>query len=260
MILILNRDGSITKKIWNSDLRQDELKPMEAIDVLAYLMETVELAEGFTVRDYFKIVEKHEMLHLLDHYFEPFLEEVRKCPAEGCTDSDHVAIEFRKYVSADFGDDAHISMDYSLICKTPDEHTTPDENGYTHYGISFVPMSKLLDVPITFGKLGIHRISNKKAEEFSYEFITYYSLWDFIRGFIWEISFYGVPEERDAQKEELMDRVESIQNGTAQLLSLEEVMDNLNITTDLDAVTEKGTDNERQEDVDAPGDSDSAGS
>jgi hypothetical protein len=217
MILILNRNGSITKKIWNGKKRKNELKPMQEMDVLAYLMEPVELAKGFTVRDYFKVVQKYKMLQLLDHYFEPYLEELKKCPAKGCAAPDMKSIEVHKYVTVNFEKDAYVVLDVSGIAKKKDEH------GNIHYGVDFMPLSKMLDLPITFGKMGIHSISMDKKKEFNYKYPTSYTLWDLIRGFIWEISFYGVPQERDAQKDELMKRVEEVENGTAKLIPYDEV-------------------------------------
>lgn len=208
-ILTLQRDGKIIHK--------ERKKAVSTKgEILAYLGYIVELEKGFTIRDLFKVITKYKALQLIDNYFFAFLKEVKKCPKSGCKDKDMAAIAFQKICSTDFGEN-HTYIDIHAATKKP------DKDGQTRYAVDFMPLSKMLDLPIIFDPILICSMAKNAKEEYRYEHPTDYTLWELVHGFIWELSFYGVPAERDEKKKEVMDRMEEVENGTAVLIPFEEI-------------------------------------
>jgi hypothetical protein len=207
--ITLARNGTIIYK------RNNKVIPTKSI--LAYLSYNIEIKKGFTVRDLFKIINRYKFLQLLDDYYPAYIEEFRKCPQSNCKARGVKAITVQRVCSTDFGE----TYTYIYISALRNK---PDENGETHSSVSFMGLNKMLDLPIQFEPILICSFSKEDKEDFRYIFPTYYNLWDLVNGFINELSFYGVPSERDKKKIELMTLVEEVESGRAKLIPHNQVL------------------------------------
>ena len=210
--IILSRNGSIIHK--------DRNEAISTKRILAYLSYTIELEKGFTVRDYFKIVNKYKLLQVLNNFYPAYIKEFRKCPKTNCKGRDVKAIAIQKVCSTDFGK-TYTYIDVNALRKKPDEH------GGTQYAIDFMRLDKMLDLPLTFEPILICSISKKGKDDFRHTFPTFYSLWDVVDGLINELSFYGIPFERDNMKKEIISRMEEVRKGTAKLIPYNVVLKNV---------------------------------
>ncbi len=196
---------------------------------LSLLSYNVELEDGYTLRDYFRMVTYHDNLQALDLYFPPYIEEYEKCPDSGCLEEDMPTLQLTKIIEVtkwdnkpgeeSFEDEIndHVNINGS--------RTDPNE---PPWGISFVPLSKILDTPIVL-KEAIYCVDDHKrspGDKKSYDEEIYkgnYSLWDFVHSIIYELSWYGTPKETEEKSEELNESVEKVRSGEAELIPFEEV-------------------------------------
>jgi len=202
--LILKKDKNIYLKRWiYGDKKKEGEYENTIIDkkfILSFLDISIEIEENFTLRDWFEIVLNYDLLQKLDLYFPSFIKEYKSCPVEKCCD------------------DIISSITISRIIELPENHNEEielyiDVGGYSKkedhsYSLSFNPLSNLLDLPIILKKCLICYTPEKSVE---YENI--YTLGEFIKSVIWEISFYGEPKERDKEFEKVKDIMSDITDG-----------------------------------------------
>lgn len=107
----------------------------------------------------------------------------------------------------------------------------PDEYDCVNYGVSFTPANELAKLPIKVNTEFVIYKSLKKSPFFEekYKGVAKPTLFQIIYGIFWELSFYGGPEDRDAQFAELKRRCDEVKNGKAKLIPWEEVKENLGI-------------------------------
>ena len=133
-----------------------------------------------------------------------------------------------------------------VVCDDIKEHMSEEEveklqnEGYRQaYAIELTHISKLADyvikkcqkISITDYDAGIH-----KDDEFNKEIdmIPSISLVELIYSVFYELSFFGGPEERDLMKEDLVQRVKDIKDGTAETVPWEEVKERLSERLNID--------------------------
>lgn len=195
IVLNLKSDGSIyINSKSNEGGSCEEIKNDIVLNFLKY---PILLDNEYTLRSYFKMIEKYPDLQKLDLFYSSFLEEYNKCPKEGCKEEGI--------------DEIHISTDFELEKEIEEYSMTYSWHIFginyvddVNYGLDFLPLSHLLDIPIKIvdGYFSKINYNNIKTEE---QFICKSELimWDFIQSFIWELSFYGVPEKRNLESKEL---------------------------------------------------------
>ncbi|MFW6219247.1 MAG: hypothetical protein ACOC33_00135 [bacterium] len=100
---------------------------------------------------------------------------------------------------------------------------------------SFTPLNQLKDVEIKLNKeIKIIKYPYEKHENGNYADLIGgvdhdMNLFTFIDAFLWEISFYGLPEDRNKVEDELMERMEEARNGESKdYISLDEFIEKLN--------------------------------
>lgn len=108
----------------------------------------------------------------------------------------------------------------------------PYEYGQTNYGIGFSPVHELAPLPVKINKEFIigETLKEKPFFQEKYKANAKPTLFQIIYGIFWELSFHGGPESRNAMFSELTRRVKEVEDGTAKLIPMEEVMENLGIS------------------------------
>lgn len=228
--LIVKKGGFLEKQIWeyNNVKKKGEYKYFKIKEksptVLFYLNKVIELENGFTVRDWFKLVINYPALQKLDYFIDSYLEEYKICPQSGCINSENKinVIALQKIIKFENYEDNH-NYDSCIFIDVFGQ--TKDE---IHYGIDFLHLKNYLDMPMKLLQGITYRESYKKEEKKdlkternNYEIINvYYTLFDLISSFIDEISFHGIPKEKDEKMNELKEIIERIKRGEEKMVEI----------------------------------------
>lgn len=199
MELILKKGGDIVLKIHEAKEVYKEVLFTEDKNPLSLLLYPIILEEGYTVRDLFKMVEKYCELQLIDNLFPYYVNEYVMCDGQGCVTKDMLAVTIQKTFVLN-EDDLDEVIDVGGRGSTDD------------YAIDFTPLKELLDVPLILDKWLIFTVATqtKKYLEKSY------TLWEVLSSFIYEIGFYGKPEDRDREFALVSSTVEEVKKSMAE--------------------------------------------
>ena len=152
-------------------------------EVLMFLGYRVELEEGYTLRGFFRMFEKYAPLAKLNAFLTDCLQRYRACPAEQCVSSGIEYLQFYKTVEMiGFPGEPRLEI-YNTLCGVCGPDTCE---------IKSFHLESLLDMPLTLGNLK-HIVFGDKVDVFEFE--TMFSLFEFIDGIIWELSFQGTPKQ-----------------------------------------------------------------
>lgn len=229
--LVLKRKGYISTKRWkyNEETKEGgwEIKELKEFNtILDFLKYNVELEEGYTLRDWFHMILNYPNLQKIDKYFESYLEEFRLCPQSDCFSERMPSLQFTKTINITLykndNKEEKLKNDVEIYNSFSGNRQNSDE---PDWGLDFLPLKEYLDTPIKLGK-GIlikedHNLPIKESYK-TEEYETTYALWDIVQYIIWEISFYGTPERRDQESEELSEIHTEIENGKSKLTLLDE--------------------------------------
>lgn len=150
-------------------------------DPLIFLSSQVELEKGYTLRSYFRMIRKYPTLSKLNVFFSSYMEQYVASPPSDCSYDGFDYLAFRKTVEMiGFPGEPRLEIYNSL-------HGV---HGTETFEIKFVGLERLLDMPLKLGKLK-HVVFGDNVDVF--EFDTVFSLFEFIEGIIWELSFHGTP-------------------------------------------------------------------
>ena len=152
-------------------------------EVLACLAFQIELEAGYRLRSFFSMLERYPVLAGINSFFPDLLEQYRKCPAQGCNWPGYSALEFSKTVEmVGFPGKPRLEIynAFQGVC------------GDSLEEIRSLRLENLLDMPVYLGKLR-HVVFGDKVDVFEFE--TVYTLFEFIDGIAWELSFHGSPRE-----------------------------------------------------------------
>jgi hypothetical protein len=168
----LNIDGTI-----------DAIRKGDQAALLACLARQVELASGYTLRSFFRMLDVYDALVHLNAFFPDLLDQFHRGPDRGCRVD---------------------SIDWLVLEKTVEMVGFPGEprleiyrsfNGWS--GGESVPIKDfqvdmLLDMQVRLGKLK-HVIFGDQVDVF--EFDTVFTLFELVEGIGWELGFHGTPRE-----------------------------------------------------------------
>jgi len=170
-ITLLN-DGSI--------IESNKIVPGDSLMILGC---QVELGQGYTLRSFFRMFEKYALLVKLDAFVADCIQRYLKCPTGHCTSDDIDHLQFYKTVEMiGFPGEPRLEI-YNTLCSV---------HGGENLEIKSFHLESLLDMPLKLGALK-HIVFGDKVDVF--EFDTVFSLFEFIEGIIWELSFQGTPKE-----------------------------------------------------------------
>jgi len=172
----LNRDGTIRHK-------QSALES----EILQYLGCQIELEEDYSLRSFFKMIEKYDLLAKLNWFLPTYIEQYQDCPDRGCDSGAIDRLELFKTVEMigypEKGLEIYCSI-RGILKSEPVE-------------IRSLQLNSLLDMPLMLGKLK-HVVFGDRVDLF--EFDTVFSLFEFIDGITWELSFHVTPEQCELRR------------------------------------------------------------
>jgi len=147
--------------------------------IMSFLSNPVVLETGFTLRDYFKLILKHQNLVVLDNHFSEFIREYQYCP-NNCVSDDYIFIQ--KSISHAFDDDEIFeNIKVSGYVEKTD----------TNYALDFMNLEEIIDHKLVIRNCKIYdELKDKPC-------ITFFEL---IKHIIEELSFYGSPFNRNLTK------------------------------------------------------------
>lgn len=154
-----------------------------AANPLQYLGHQIDVAPGCTLRSYFKLLDTYDVFSRLTDFFEVLKQQHDACPGQGCLYPDLDCLEFAKVVEmVGFPGEPRLDIYNSF-------HGV---SGDASEEIRTLPLNVLLDMPVRLGELK-HVIFGDTVDTFRFE--TVYTLFEFIDGIAWELSFHGAPPE-----------------------------------------------------------------
>ncbi|MGD2272053.1 MAG: hypothetical protein PVI06_16750, partial [Desulfobacterales bacterium] len=113
-------------------------------DPLAFLSFRVALAEGVTLRSFFRMIEKYPVLAKLNAFFPAYLEQFQKCPKSNCVLNGFDYLEFSKTVEMmGYPGEPRLEIYHSLQCGSGSETSE----------LKSSRLESLLDMPLRLGKL-----------------------------------------------------------------------------------------------------------
>ncbi len=171
-LVTLGPDGSLTQS-----------GEKEVADPLSCLGYGLSLARDTRLRHFFKMMEHYPLLGRLSNFLPDLLSQYRNGASSGCRCDDFDYLEFTKTIEmVGFPGDPRLELYTSLLGIAGDQTIA----------IRDFSLSLILDMEIRLGKLK-HVVFGDTVDAF--EFDTVFTLFEFIDGIVWELSFHSLPKE-----------------------------------------------------------------
>jgi len=219
-MISLKKDGKI---IYSQEFG---INPMEVSSFLPFIGELMEIEEGTTFETFFNHIMKDKEKYseffasqLGHHPLSAFGEEWQR-PFER-EDSDEMQyLEIYWQVDYDSHDDQSLQEQPAL-------HGigTSEKDGPLSYSIELTPLNELKAYPLklnTAYKIEDRSLDYKRPKKI-FEGNKSFKVYDVIAAVLYEITFYGTPEQRNQQLAELKKRSEEIDRGEVELIPMEDV-------------------------------------
>ena len=172
----LKKDGSIHLN--------EKTVVTDALDLLSF---QIALEESYTLRSFFKMVDRYTLFAKLNAFFPDYAEQYQSCPEQGCNAGLLEYLEFGKRVEMIGVPDKRLEIYNSLFGVHAKETSE----------IKSMQLASLLDVRLKLGKLK-HIIFGDRVDIF--EFDTVYTLFEFIDGIAWQLGFHAAPEQCELRR------------------------------------------------------------
>ena len=156
----------------------------DAIDLLSA---QIALEEKYTLRSFFEMLDKYTLFAKLNAFLPTYREQYHACPEYGCDAGMLDYLEFGKTIEMIGVPDKRLEVYNSLFGR----HAGEDSE------IRSMQLTHLLDLPLKLGKLK-HIVFGDRVDLF--EFDTVYTLFEFIDGIAWELSFHVTPEQCELRR------------------------------------------------------------
>jgi len=147
----------------------------------------IDLEEVYSLRSFFKMLDKYALFAKLNAFFPTFTEQVQSCPEQGCDTDLLDYLEFGKTIEMIGVPNKRLEIYNSLFGVHVSENSE----------IKSMQLASLLDVPLKLGRLK-HIVFGDRVDIF--EFDTVYTLFEFIDGIAWQLSFHATPEHCELRR------------------------------------------------------------
>jgi hypothetical protein len=151
-------------------------------DILSHLGSSIDLEPGYTLRSFFQMLDRYGLLAELNAFFPEYTAQYHSCPPRGCTTGAVDHLEFSKTVEMIGFPEKRLEIYHSFA--------GVDEKG--EFEIRSLQLENLLDLPVRLGRLK-HVIFGDPVDLF--EFDTVFTLFEFIDGIAWQLSFHATPTQ-----------------------------------------------------------------
>ena len=155
--------------------------------ILGFLSSQIKLEDGYTLRSFFQMLDRYRLLIDLNTFFPTYTEQYRKCPPEGCAAAAPEYLKFSKTVEMIGFPEKRLEI-YNSFTGVYDNEA---------FEIRSLQLDSLLDLPVKLGQLK-HVIFGDSVDLF--EFDTVFTLFEFIDGIAWELSFHVIPNQCEIRR------------------------------------------------------------
>jgi len=208
--LILSKNG-LNQNKWDSELREYVISPLNNVTNLSHLREVCVIDEGTTLLDIMKVVEGDDALKMVisqyswcskidEFHIQAHEERVLKPPED---DMDCLEVYW------------HTSYHKQMLNIDTEFHGINSKGGTTTYSVSYSPIYELAHFPVVLNE----DVSFYDKDKLLCSGKKHFTLLEVLDAIYWDISFMGGPEDNAEFLEEMNDRVESIENGDAEILN-----------------------------------------
>jgi len=156
-------------------------------DILGFLSSQIELEQGYTLRSFFQMLDQYKLLIDLNDFLSSYTEQYRNCPPEGCAAGANDYLEFSKTVEMIGFPEKRLEI-YNTFSGVYENEG---------FEIRSLQLESLLDLPVKLGRLK-HVIFGDSVDIF--EFDTVFTLFEFIDGIAWELSFHVTPAQCELRR------------------------------------------------------------
>jgi hypothetical protein len=222
-MIILTKDRKI---ILDNDLnpKHENYERKEIESVIPFLNHTIEIEEGFTLNDFFSIVEKDSELmelvfssHLGHHSLQPFFDDLKKEKEENSKEEKNKIDFLEVYWSTDLFEDNDGKTDFTFFPGFQgwgkyhkEDMEDKDEPLYGGYAIEFTPLHQIKHLTIKLNKkLKVY----KNYKDVIFEAESDFTVYDVFGEILSEVSFCGIPEERDEKLGDLLEGIENMETN-----------------------------------------------
>ena len=166
----------------NNGLLVYNQQPVEN-DPLIYLGFKVVIENDYTLRSFFQMLKRYEILAQLNPFLPAYMAQFLSCPDSRCRTDDIDHIELGRTIEMiGFPGDPRIETYVSLSGRRDAEIVA----------IQALWLENLLDMGVRLGKLK-HMIFGDQIDTFEYD--TVFNFFEFIDGISWQLSFHNMPAE-----------------------------------------------------------------
>jgi hypothetical protein len=158
-----------------------------ATDALELLSFQIALEAAYTLRSFFKMLDKFTLFTKLNAFFPSCIEQYHSCLVQGGDAGLLDYLEFGKTVEMIGVPDRRLEIYTSLFGVHAGETAE----------IKSMQLASLLDVPLKLGRLK-HIVFGDRVDIF--EFDTVYTLFEFIDGIAWQLGFHATPEQCELRR------------------------------------------------------------
>lgn len=187
-LLITENQNIIENFVEGESVQEKVLQPYEAICKLNY---RIILNNAFTLRDYFELIKKYDTFKILDPYFNEYLEIFEICQKNNCKCNDIEHLTLEKMIDCKFHkniNDVNIDIVFNGIKKKQIIELD------TYF------LDQILDHKIKLGQTHIN-IEEKNGNSIIQKHGNgSFTLYEFIKNIIWELSFFIDPKNRNKEK------------------------------------------------------------
>jgi hypothetical protein len=149
---------------------------------LMFLSFKIELEEEYTLRSYFRMLETYSLLLDLNEFFPTFMDQYNSCPDNVCVIENIDHLEINKTIEmVGFPGNPRLEMYISFNGVL----------GKDTCEIKSYQLEDILDIMVKLGKLK-HIVFGDRVDIFEFESV--FTLFEFIDGIAWELSFHGAPK------------------------------------------------------------------
>lgn len=156
-------------------------------DPLSLLSCQVGLEEKFTLRSYFLMLEKYPLLSRVNPFFPAIREQYLSCPKSECIWDEINSLELSKAVEMIGFPRKRLEI----------YNTLQGVYGEKRFEIKSMQLEHLLDITVKLGKVK-HIVFGDNIDLF--EFDTVFTLFEFIEGILWELSFNANPKHCEIRR------------------------------------------------------------
>lgn len=226
-MILIKKDG-----FWERSKKK--IRRVKKSSVLSCLKETVEIEDGVTLLDLFRIVGKHKLLKLFISQYSncPALEEFHAQAEEPMrNENDEYPLDYLEvyWHGGVQKDNIYTSASFHGI-STPRDPENAYVDGTAPIGISYSPMWELADVPLKLNtqiKIWGKRNSKTLKQEIVFEGQKQFTLLDVLDAIYDDISFMGGPQENAEFIDSMNSLVEDLKSGVVKGIPLKDVLQKL---------------------------------